>query len=111
MELIPGQVWWASPDAAVGREQSGRRPVLVVSSAAYLDAVTTLVLVVPITSVNRGWPNHVQVRGVAGLGRDSFAMSEQVRAISRQRLDREIGVVTLECLAEIRGWLFDFLTD
>ncbi|WP_247595358.1 type II toxin-antitoxin system PemK/MazF family toxin [Actinomyces procaprae] len=46
VELTPqpltGELWWAAPDPVVGREQSGRRPVLVLSGARYHHAVTTL---------------------------------------------------------------------
>ena len=63
MELTPqprtGELWWAAPDPSVGRERAGRRPVLVISNARYHDAVTMLVVTVPVTSVDRHWPNHV----------------------------------------------------
>ena len=59
MQLAPGVVVWAELAPHRGREQGGRRPVLVVSSAGYLEAVTTLAIAVPITEVNRGWPSRV----------------------------------------------------
>lgn len=111
MELSPGQVWWAVPELAVGREQSGRRPVLVLANEEYLAAVTTLALVVPITSRNRGWPNHVALGGEHGLGRRSFAMSEQVRVISRERMVERAGDVDAETLAVVRRWVIDFLSE
>jgi mRNA interferase MazF len=83
--LNAGDVVWVQPEIAVGREQAGRRPALVVASEAYLQPVDTLALVVPITSVTRGWPNHIMVVG-AQLEKRSWAMSEQVRTISRDRV-------------------------
>lgn len=38
-ELMPGDVVWARLDPTLGREQGGRRPVVVVASALYLDTV------------------------------------------------------------------------
>lgn len=111
VELTPGEVWWARPDAVVGREQAGRRPVLVVAGALYLQAVTTLALVVPLTTTDRGWSNRVSVSGVVGLPAPSFAMSEQVRVISRERLTGRLGRVTPQCLAEVRSWVLDNFTD
>src|SRR5271156_3406260 len=106
--LGPGDVVWAQPDIAIGREQAGRRPALVVAGAGYLETVDTRVVVVPITSVDRGWPNHVEVVG-AELGQPSWAMSEQIRTISRERVVGRAGRADDPTLAAVRGWLADFL--
>ena len=107
--LWRGSVCWAELDPTRGREQGGRRPVLVVASHAYLDVVTSLALVVPVTSVDRGWPNHVPLRGAAGLDRPSWAMTEQIRTVSRDRLVAVAGVVDDETLADVDVFLADFL--
>jgi mRNA interferase MazF len=109
LELTPGMVAWASLDPVRGREQGGHRPVLVVASAGYLDAVTTLVIVLPITTVDRGWPNHVPIDGSSGLGRSSWVMTEQPRTLARDRLTMISGRVSISCLAAVRTWLGDFL--
>ena len=106
--LLPGEVIWVAPEIAVGREQAGRRPALVVAGADYLETVDTLALLVPITTVDRGWPNHVEVVG-AGLEVRSWAMSEQVRTISRERMVGRAGHADAATLAAVRGWLADFL--
>lgn len=103
---VPGAVHWAELDPRTGREQGGRRPALVVASRAFLDVVDTLAIVVPVTSVDRGWPNHVPLQG---LEMPSFAMTEQVRAISRSRLHARVGMASDPELAEVRQWLDDFL--
>lgn len=111
-QLARGMVVWAAPDPAVptrGREQSGRRPVLVVSSAMYLRAVTELVLTVPVTTVDRGWPNHIRLSGNLSLDQDCFAMTEQVRATSRSRLGKHAGVVDEGTMRAVDRWLRDFL--
>jgi mRNA interferase MazF len=106
--LAPGDVIWVAPEISVGREQAGRRPALVVAGADYLQTVDTLALVVPITTVDRGWPNHVEVIG-AELRQRSWAMSEQLRTISRERLVARAGHADEATLAAVRGWLADFL--
>ena len=105
----PGDVWWALPDPAVGREQSGRRPVLIVSNERFHRTVTTLVVVVPVTTKDRRWPNHVELNAGAGVEQRSFAMTEQVRTISRQRLAKKIGVVEGTVLRNVREWLLDYI--
>lgn len=106
--LSPGDVVWVQPEIAVGREQAGRRPALVVAGAGYLRTVDSLALVVPITSVDRGWPNHIEVIG-ARLRQRSWAMSEQVRTISRERVVGRAGRASDATLAAVRGWIADFL--
>lgn len=108
-ELSPGDVLWVSLSPTVGREQSGRRPVLVVSGQEYLSIVDSLAIVVPVTSVDRRWPNHVSLTGPHGLDRPSFAMSEQPRTVSRLRLGSRAGAVDEWCLSAVRRYLTDFL--
>ncbi|WP_024286149.1 type II toxin-antitoxin system PemK/MazF family toxin [Cellulomonas sp. KRMCY2] len=107
--LWRGSVAWAGLSPTRGREQTGRRPVLVVASEGYLDAVTSLVVVLPVTMVGRGWPNHVALRGAHGLDRPSWAMTEQVRTIARDRLVGVAGLVDDATLADIDVYLRDFL--
>lgn len=108
MDVSPGEIWWAEMSPQVGREQAGRRPVVIVSSPGHMALATELAIVVPVTSTDRHWPNHVALSVAQGHGA-GFAMTEQVRTISRQRLVRPAGVVTPQCLAEIREWVADFL--
>jgi mRNA interferase MazF len=83
--------------------------VLIVSSPGYLDAVTTLVIALPITTTDRGWPNHIRVAGPSGLDRPSWIMTEQPRTLARDRLTGIAGEVSTECLTAVRTWLGDFL--
>lgn len=109
LELVPGTVAWATLEPVRGREQGGHRPVLVIASSGYLDAVTTLVIVLPVTTVDRGWPNHIAVTGPAELDRPSWIMTEQPRTLSRDRLTGIAGRISPECLTQVRTWLADFL--
>lgn len=108
-ELAPGTIAWASLEPVRGREQGGHRPVLIVASTGYLDAVTTLAIVLPITTTDRGWPNHIRVEGPTGLDRDSWIMTEQPRTLTRDRLTGVAGTVSPGCLSRVRTWLGDFL--
>lgn len=95
-----------SPDATVGREQRGRRPALVVASARYLDVVDSMAIIVPVTSTDRGWPNHIPLLGLPG---PSWAMTEQVRAVARSRLHGHVGQADDDALDRVRHWLRKFL--
>ena len=104
-----GSVLWATLSPASGREQAGRRPVVVVSSDDYLEAVTTLAIVVPVTGVDRGWPNHIRLTGPTGLDSPSWAMTEQPRTIDRARVRTVAGQVDATTEAAIDTYLRDFL--
>lgn len=108
-ELAPGVIAWAALEPVRGREQGGHRPVLVIASTGYLDAVTSLVIALPITTTDRGWPNHIRVDGPSGLDRPSWIMTEQPRTLSRDRLTRIAGEISTDCLTSVRSWLGDFL--
>jgi mRNA interferase MazF len=103
-------VVWAELDPVRGREQAGRRPALVVASDLYLEQADTLAIIVPVTTKNRGWPNHVLLKG-PGLALDqlSFAMTEQPRTVARDRLYDLAGTVDGATMKEVDGWLRDFL--
>lgn len=110
LPLERGAIVWVDFDPTAGREQRGTRPALVVSSADYLASVRDLVVVVPITSVERGWPHHVLVEGDhTGLPRRSSAMTEQPRTISTTRISRRTGTAAADTMRRVDQWLRDFL--
>lgn len=109
MELYTGDVVWVSFSEGLGREQGGRRPAVIVSSRLYLDVIDSLALVVPVTTRDRDWPNHVRLTGDSGLALPSWAMTEQPSTISRHRVVRFSGRVDTQCLEKIRVYLSDFL--
>jgi mRNA interferase MazF len=109
--IRPGNVVWVEFDPVSGREHGGRRAAVVVSSTEHLAAATTLVTVVPATTRDRGWPNHVVLQGGTGLTVATLAMTEQVRTIARDRIAEPAGQVDDECLAEIYSWIHRWLVS
>ena len=87
-------VFQADLEPTLGHEQSGRRPVLVVS-AEPLNNLYGVVSVVPITSrKNNRLPRLGEVllpAGAAGLPADSFALCYQMRVLDKSRLSRLYG--------------------
>lgn len=84
----------ANLDPAVGSEQAGTRPVIIVSDEGYNRAMK-LVTVLPITSRKPGrriYSNEVLLEeGIGGLSVESIALAHHVRTISKLRLVRAIG--------------------
>jgi mRNA interferase MazF len=107
--LHTGTVVWADFGSTVGREQSGQRPAIVISSEDFVDVADRLAIVVPCSRAARGWPNHVEVRGDTGLSSRTFAMTEQPRTVSPERVLRVLGRVDPDCLNEVMRWVHTWL--
>ena len=103
-------VAWAELGPVRGREQAGRGPALVIASDLYLEQADPLAIIVPATTHDRGWPNHVLLRGSnLALTQPTFAMTEQPRVLTRERLFDVAGTVDAATMQEVDGWLRDFL--
>jgi mRNA interferase MazF len=90
-----GQVWLVDLNPTRGHEQAGKRPCLVVSVDLFNQGASELVVVLPITSKDKGIPFHVEVNPPeGGLTQRSFIKCEDVRSISVERLTNMWGVVS-----------------
>jgi mRNA interferase MazF len=83
-----GQIYFASLDPIQGREQSGRRPVLVISS----DAINRQPLVIAVivgtdaANVQRDYPTNIRVTAAeSGLPRDTVFLAFQLRSLDHSR--------------------------
>lgn len=86
------EIWLVDFGEPVGREQSGRRPALVVSADSLNEGRAGVVVVVPITTAYRGLPSHIEIdRGSSGLDEVSYAKCEDVKSVSEQRLVGRLG--------------------
>ncbi len=99
-----GDLIWTDFDPARGREQSGRRPALVVSDAMFTEA-TGLAIVCPITSRVRPFPSSVVLPG--GLPLAGEILLSHIRSIDTlARPVRYVGAaVPAATAALVRGRL------
>ena len=89
-----GEVWFVDLSPTQGREQSGRRPCLIVSDDRLNRSPADLVIVIPITSRDKHIPSHVEiVPPEGGLQLRSFVKCEDIRSISTDRLIKAMGRV------------------
>ena len=108
-EVRTGEIWIAQLDP-IGHEQSGRRPVVIVSSNGLHSLPIDMVVVVPLTGQDRGLITQPRISSdESGLSRVSFARPEDVRTVDARRLQRRLGRVSPTELAEIRKVLRYFL--
>ncbi len=100
------EIWYADLGETHGHEQSGARPVLVVSADHFNATPVELAIVVPLTSTERPYPAHVPLESsAAGLPRKSFAMCEQIRVISHDRLERRVSIIPKPAMATVEKTL------
>ena len=96
---LRGEIWLATLDPTIGREQAGTRPALIVSDDFFNQSHAELVVALPITSKNKGIRSHVPVAPPeGGLNALSYIKCEDVRSISWQRLGRRLGKVSAKTM-------------
>ena len=102
-----GDLVWLSFDPQRGREQSGRRPALVLSPATY-NAKTSLALVCPVTSQVKGYPFEVPLP--PGLAVTGVVLADQLKSLDwKERRAESADRVPDEVLAEVLARLAPLL--
>ena len=105
-QIRRGQVWLADLNPTIGREQSGLRPVLIASSDYFNQGFAQLVYAVPITSKNKNIRSHIAVLpSDGGLNLPSFIMCEAMRSISKERLIKQLGILSPATMLEVENIL------
>lgn len=108
--ILRGDIVWANLDPTLGHEQSGMRPVLVLSQDVFNDKSGT-VIAVAITSQQpkAGFPLTLELTD-AKLPKQSWVKISQIRTLSTQRIGKKLGKASadeiemiLEGLNEILG--------
>jgi len=68
--------------------------------------ISDLIVVLPLTSTERGIPLHVRVRkGDGGIKNDGTILCEAIRSISKDRLISKWGALSREAIAEVEDRL------
>jgi mRNA interferase MazF len=105
-----GEVYWADLAPRSGSEQSGRRPVIVISHDGFNQIPAwKSIIVLPVSTsgfqAKRG-PTVVNLpAGAAGLTKPSVAVCHQVTTLDRVKLTRRIGALPVELLREVEAGL------
>jgi mRNA interferase MazF len=89
-----GEVWLVDLNPVRGHEQAGRRPALIISVDLFNCGPAELVVVLPITTKNKGIPFHVEIDPPeGGLNEKSFIKCEDIRSVSKESLSSCLGTV------------------
>lgn len=99
--ILRGEIRWADLDPVRGREQSGRRPVLVLSHDVFNERSGTVIAMAITSQPQRAsFPLTLEL-STPKLPKRSWLKISQVRTLSVQRLGARLGRCTPEVLARV----------
>ena len=99
--ILRGEIRWADLNPVRGREQAGRRPVLVLSHDVFNDRSGTVIAVVLTSQQPRaGFPLTLESKA-AGLPKRSWIKISQIRTLSVDRISQRIARASDEELARV----------
>lgn len=99
--ILRGDIVWADLVPTKGREQSGQRPVLVLSHDIFNDRSGTVIAVALTSQPQKaGFPLTLELESPR-LPKKSWVKISQIRTLSTQRLGRKIARVAPEVLDQI----------
>jgi len=101
-----GEVWWVRLDPIVGSETRRTRPCVVLTSNILNERRRTVV-VIPLSSSPQSSP--LLLIPVDCGGRPAVAVIDQIRAMTKERFDRRIGVLSAKQLAAIEDGVREIL--
>jgi len=99
--ILRGEIRWANLNPTLGHEQSGLRPVLVLSNDIFNDKMG-IVIAIALTSKQPrfGFPLALEMDS-ADLPKRSWALMGQVRTLSTERIGKKLGKVSIEEIEQI----------
>jgi mRNA interferase MazF len=104
-DVVPsaGDIYLANLDPVRGSEQSGTRPVIIIS-AQIMNIRSMRVIVCPITSNMQPWMTKIALP--EGLKTRGMVLSDQVRSVDkRERLLRRVEATPEEFLLLVRSYV------
>ena len=109
--VLRGEIRWADLSPGRGHEQTGRRPLLIVSHDVFNERSGT-VIAMAITSQPQqaGFPLTLEIKA-EGLPKRSWVKISQVRTLATERIGKRMARLTPEELAQIVDGLNEIIRD
>jgi mRNA interferase MazF len=109
--ILRGDIVWADLHPTIGREQAGRRPVLVISHDVFNERSDTVIAIALSSQPQRaGFPLTLDVRA-KGLPKTSWAKISQIRTLSVRRIGKRLGHASAEEVSQIIDGLTEIVGD
>jgi mRNA interferase MazF len=108
--VLRGEIRWADLDPAKGREQSGLRPVLIISQDVFNEHSGTVIAVALTSQPQRaGFPLTLELTKTK-LGKRSWVKMSQVRTLSVERIGNRLGTISAEEMNQVIEGLTEIIT-
>jgi mRNA interferase MazF len=99
--ILRGDIVWANLDPTQGNEQSGKRPVLILSQNVFNERSGTVIAVALTSQKPRaGFPLTLELSDPK-LPKQSWAKISQIRTLSVKRLGTKLGTASDEELGQV----------
>ena len=107
--VLRGEVRWADLDPVRGREQAGRRPVLILSADVFNERSGTVIAVALTSQPQRaGFPLTLELAS-AGLPKTTWAKISQIRTLSAEKIGSRLGAASREQVTQVLEGLNEIL--
>ena len=101
LKLLRGDIAWANLDPTRGHEQSGLRPVLIISQDVFNERSGTVIAVAITSKQPRvGFPLVLELTSVK-MPKRSWVKISQVRMLSTERISKVIDRASAEEIARV----------
>jgi mRNA interferase MazF len=109
-DILRGEVYWANLDPTQGQEQTGQRPVLILSRNSF-NKYSGTVIAVALTSQKpkAGFPFVFELSSTS-LPKKSWVKISQIRTLSVLRLIQKIGETPLSEVEKVIAGLNEILS-
>lgn len=109
MRVRRGEIRWAELDPVRGREQAGRRPVLILSEDVFNERSGTVIAIAITSQPQRaGFPLTLEL-GATELPKRSWVKMSQIRTLAVERIGDCLGEASPEELAQVLEGLNEIL--
>ena len=99
--ILRGEIRWADLNPVRGREQSGLRPILVLSQDVFNDRSGTVIAVALTSQPQRaGFPLTLELQ-TKRLPKKSWVKISQIRTLAVERIGKVIGRASPEEIAQV----------
>lgn len=107
--ILRGEIRWAELNPVRGKEQAGRRPVLILSHDVFNERSGTVVAMALTSQPQRaGFPLTLELQS-KGLPKQSWVKVSQIRTLAMERIGPRLGTVSPEELAQVIEGLNDII--
>ncbi|MGD0517662.1 MAG: type II toxin-antitoxin system PemK/MazF family toxin [Thermoguttaceae bacterium] len=109
--ILRGDIYWANLNPTRGREQSGLRPVLVISHDVFNERSGTVIALAVTSQESRaGFPLTMEIKSTK-LPKQSWVKIGQIRTLALERLGKKLGRVSPEELNRVIEGLNEIVGD